>query len=185
MDRTYLFVPPEDKAEAQAAGAQWDERLKCWYVETAEDPARFARWLGDRDESLTITSDHAFVAATTVACSGCGRPIEVICIHCESGSVSDEPLNRFTVADVLAVDESLARQLAAWPGFRPIAGAGPDGSRFANHCPHCAAEQDDRDLHGEPGDPFFDIPQAAPGSIRLSPLTGRVRLRGDEHFVIE
>jgi hypothetical protein len=73
------------------------------------------------------------------------------------------------VTDVLAVDESLAGQLVPWPGFRPIAAAGPDGNRFANHCPHCAAEQDDRDLHGEPGDPFFDIPQAAPRSIRFSP----------------
>jgi hypothetical protein len=34
-------------------------------------------------------------------------------------------------------------------------------------------------------DPFFDIPHAAPGSLRIIPLTGRVRLSGDEHFVVE
>lgn len=87
--------------------------------------------------------------------------------------------------DVLAIDEALARQLASWPGFRRIAAPGPDGTRFANHCPHCGAEQDDRNLHTEPDDPFFDIPHAAPGSIRLTPLAGQVRLSGDEHFRIE
>ncbi len=77
----------------------------------------------------------------------------------------------------------LAKQLASWPGFRPI--DDPDGIRFANHCPHCGTEQDDRDLHSEPGDPFFDIPNASPGTIRLTPLTGEIRLSGDEHFMIE
>lgn len=72
-----------------------------------------------------------------------------------------------------------------WPGFRPIADPGAQAPRFANHCPHCGAEQDDRDLHTEPGEPFFDIPRAPPGTIRLSPLTGQVRLSGDEHFTIE
>jgi hypothetical protein len=114
-----------------------------------------------------------------------GRPIEVICIYCETGTVSGEPLSQFTVADVLAMDEQLAKHLSSWPEFRPIDDSGPDGSRFANHCPHCGTEQDDRDLHSEPGDPFFGIPHSAPGAIRLTPLAGEIRLSGDEHFMIE
>ncbi|MGH8295364.1 MAG: hypothetical protein ACRETZ_07695 [Steroidobacteraceae bacterium] len=51
-------------------------------------------------------------------------------------------------------------------------------------CPRCGAEQDNRDLHTEPGEPFFEILHAAPGSIRLSHLAGQVRLSGDEHFTI-
>jgi hypothetical protein len=39
-------------------------------------------------------------------------------------------------------------------------------------------------LHSEPGDPFFDIPNAKPGTIRLTPLQGEVRLSGDERFEI-
>lgn len=54
--------------------------------------------------------------------------------------------------------------------------SGPDGSRFANHCPHCGTEQDDRDLHTEPSEPFFDIPHAPPGMIRLSLRAGPLRL---------
>lgn len=187
VDRIYLYVPPEESAEVQSAGGHWDERLKCWYLEPGDDPARFARWLGtDHEfEELSIVSEQAHVAAATVPCCRCHRPIEVICIYCESGTASGEPLAQFTVTDVLAVDGSLARQLASWPGFRRIADADTGGTRFANHCPHCGAEQGDRDLHSEPGEPFFDIPHEPPGTIRLSPLAGQVRLTGDEHFTIE
>ena len=132
-----------------------------------------------------LVSDEACVVAAAVPRSQCRKPIEVICIHCNSGTASGEPLTRFTVVDVLAVDDALARQLTPWPGFRQIVTSEQNGPRYANHCPHCGAEQDDADLHSEPGDPFFDIPHAMDGSLRLIPLAGRVRLRGDEHFTIE
>lgn len=187
MERTYLYVPPEESAAVRSAGAHWDERLKCWYLDPGADLARFAPWLGTdlQPADPSIVSDEACVAATTVPCGQCREPIEVICIHCRSGTASGEPLTQFTVVDVLAMDDALARQLTPWPGFRPIAASDRHGSRYANHCLHCGAEQDDRDLHEEPGDPFFDIPRAAPGSLRLIPLIGRVRLSGDEHFTVE
>ncbi|HEX5461487.1 MAG TPA: DUF5710 domain-containing protein [Steroidobacteraceae bacterium] len=187
MDRTYLHVPPEESAAVRSAGAHWDERLKCWYLDPGADLAGFARWLGadSGPADLSILSDEACVAAATVPCSRCREQIEVICIHCKSGTVSGEPLTQFTVVDVLAVDDALARQLAPWPGFRQIVASDRHGPRYANHCLRCGAEQDDRDLHDEPGDPFFDISHAAPGSLRLIPLAGRVRLSGDEHFTIE
>lgn len=186
MDRTYLYVPPEERDAVRSAGAHWDDRLKCWYIAPGDDPARFARWLGtDHDFELSIISDQAQVAAATVPCCSCRRPIEVICIYCETGTVSGESLNQFTVTDILAVDEPLAKQLSSWPTFRPIDHPGPDGARLANHCPHCGTEQDDRDLHTEPGHPFFDIPHSLPGTVRLTPLAGEIRLSGDEHFMIE
>jgi hypothetical protein len=40
-------------------------------------------------------------------------------------------------------------------------------------------------LHDEPGTPFFDIPRAPPGSIKLIPLAGAIQLSGDEHFTLE
>ncbi len=187
MVRTYLYVPPEENAAVRSAGGRWDERLKCWYIEPGDDPARFARWLGvdSAPAELSIVSDEARVAATTVACCRCHEPTEVICIYCDSGTASGEPLEHFTVVDILAMDEALARQLAPWPGFRPIAAPDLHGPRYANHCLRCGAEQDDRDLHTEPDAPFFDIAHAAPGSIRLIALTGQIRLSGDEHFTIE
>ena len=93
----------EDRAAVSFAGAQWDDRLKCWYIGPGDDPARFKRWLGiEHQIELSIVSDRAYVAAATVACCNCGRSIEVFCIHCETGTVSSEPLTQFTVSDVLA-----------------------------------------------------------------------------------
>jgi hypothetical protein len=117
VDRTYLYVPPEEKAEVKALGAHWDDRLKCWYILCDQDPAKFAKWLGEDDskDEFTITSDEAFVAAATIACWKCHASIEVICIYCESGIVSDEPLTRFTVKGLWALDGALARQLDQWP----------------------------------------------------------------------
>jgi hypothetical protein len=37
----------------------------------------------------------------------------------------------------------------------------------------------------EPGDAFFDIPHAPPGSIKLIHLGGTVRLNGGEHFNVD
>jgi hypothetical protein len=106
--------------------------------------------------------------------------VEVICIHCESGIVSDEPLEQFTVSDIWAMDSALARQLEPWGFFKGIEG----GSGFANHCAHCGALQDDTYLHSEPDQPFFNIPRAAPGRIVLTALVGRVQLSGNESFEV-
>ena len=177
MDRTYLFVPPEEKAEVQSLGAQWDTVTKRWFINSDDTPDKFSRWLPSAagDEEFTINSTNAYVAAATAPCQRCHADTEVICIYCESGTASGEPLTRFTVCDIWGMDEDLARQLRPWPTFRD----------YANHCRHCGAPQDDLHLHSEPDSPFFDIPHAAPGSIALTPLVGTVRLSGDEHFAVE
>jgi len=186
MTRTYLFVPPEEKADAQALGAHWDADSKRWYIGSQEAPQRFSRWLpsADEDEEFTIVSDQANVAAARIPCYRCQADIKVICIYCESGTVMDEPLTRFTVSDVWALDHDLTRQLKRWPDFRPSGTSETGERRFANHCPQCGAVQEDIDLHAEPGAPFFDIPATPPGTITLTPLTGTVRLSGDEHFEV-
>jgi len=108
--------------------------------------------------------------------------IEVICIYCESGSVSGEPLTQFTVSGTWAMDDALGRQLKPWPFFRKVPGYSE--SYFANHCPHCGAAQDDLYLHSEPDQPLYSIPRAAPGSIKLTALVGQIQLSGDESFEI-
>jgi hypothetical protein len=110
--------------------------------------------------------------------------IEVICIHCESGTASGDPLTQFTVSDVWAMDEALARQLSPWPDFRQVDHPDSQAVYFANHCRRCGALQEDLYLHSEPDEPFFNIPRATPGSIKLTPLVGRIQLSGNEHFEI-
>ncbi len=187
MERTYLFVLPEEKSEVQALGARWDADSKRWYIESNEASARFSRWLpdGEDEEEFTITSTRGHVAAAATLCQHCRASIEVICIHCESGTVSGEPLIRFTVSDISAMDEDLARQLRPWPNFRRVEGSDGDASYFANHCPRCGSVQEDMYLHSEPDEPFFDIPHAPPRSIALTPLAGTIHLSGDEHFEVD
>ena len=167
----------------QALGARWDADSKRWYIDSGEPSAKYSRWLleAEQEEDFTITSTDAYVAAAATACQRCRSPIEVICIHCASGRVSGDPLSQFTVADITAVSGSLAHQLARWPNYRQVA----EGGYFANHCPSCGAAQDDMYLHSEPGEPFFDIPGAAPRSIELTPLAGSIELSGDEHFRVD
>jgi hypothetical protein len=138
----------------------------------------------DDEQEFTINSDQAFVAATTVSCWNCHSDIEVICIFCESGTASGEPLTQFSISHVWVMDSALAQQLVAWPNFRKVYTAGSQESYFANHCPHCGSLQEDLYLHTEPDEPFFDIPHAAPGVVKLTPLVGRVQLSGDESFEI-
>ena len=182
VNRTYLYVSPEEYNEVEALGAHWDDGSKCWYIETHEDSAKFARWLGEDDcaDDFTITSDEAFVAAATIACWQCHARIEVICIYCESGTVSDEPLTRFTVSNLWAVDDALEKELDQWPFFKQA----DSQSAYVNHCPHCGAVQDDLYLHSEPDHPFFSIPRAQPAPVKLTPLVGRVQMSGDESFEI-
>jgi hypothetical protein len=137
------------------------------------------------DEDFTIASSAAYVAAATVACQRCRARIEVICIYCESGTVSGEPLGKFAVCDISAMDENLARQLRPWPTFREVHDSDEEARYFANHCSRCGAVQDDLYLHSEPDEPFFDIPHAAPGSIRLTPVVGVIHVTGDEHFEVD
>lgn len=189
LDRRYLFVPPEEKAEVQALGARWDADSKRWYIGANEAAAKFSRWLpgvdSEADEEFPIVSSEAYVASATVRCGHCGAGIEVICIHCESGTVSGEALMRFTIAGVWDMDEALASQLRRWPAYHRIDGGGSDAGEFANHCARCGAPQDELDLHAEPDAVFFNIPAAEPGAIALTPLAGTVRLSGDEHFEVE
>jgi Domain of unknown function (DUF5710) len=186
MDRTYLFVPPEEYPELQLLGAHWDGTSKRWYIDPDDPPARFSKWLSVEDhDGFNIVSSQAYVAATTIPCEQCRASMEVICIYCESGFVSDEPLTQFTVCNIWAMDEELTRQLLPWPTFRRLSVSDGESGDFANHCSHCGTPQEDMFLHDEPDTPFFDIPHAPAGSIKLTPLAGALQLSGDEHFAVE
>lgn len=43
-EATYLFVPPQDKAEVKELGAKWDAGLKRWHVPAKMDLAPFEKW---------------------------------------------------------------------------------------------------------------------------------------------
>jgi len=171
----------------ESHGAQWDDETKRWYINAEQSRNNFARWLpfdddaeSSEDTEFNIISDQAFVAAATVSCQECSTSIEVICIYCDSGYASDEPLTQFSVSHIFAMSDELRLQLRPWPNFQPT----KDGL-FVNSCPACGARIDDLYLHTEFGDAFFDIPSLPPGSIKLTPLTGTIQLSGSEHFQVD
>jgi len=185
MNRIYLFVPPEEYAEAKLAGARWDATSKRWYtVEEPPAPA-LARWLEGADAGpvFVVSSEEAYVAAAEVRCVGCREPIEVICLYCDSGIdlEMNEPVAQITLSNVWAMDEALTRQLTPWPNYH-AAGGDAEAGVVVNHCPHCGAAQEDYLLHAEPGEVFFCIPRAEPGSVTLTRLQGRIRVSGDVGF---
>jgi Domain of unknown function (DUF5710) len=188
MERIFLYVLPEEYAEVKASGACWDDDSKRWYIRSDMGPASFSRWLADEEgeAEFGITSDEAFVAAAHASCSRCHETIEVICIYCASGADSEtgDPMTQFTLSSIWAMDSALATQLERWRYFRKEIGAGPEEGCFANHCPHCGAMQEDYLLHAEPGDVFFGISRAEPGSIEFTPLLGRIQLSGDCSFEV-
>jgi len=189
MERIYLYVPPEEYAEVKASGACWDDASKRWYTRGDPVSAALSRWLGDegdlRDEAeFGVTCDAAFVAAARVACTTCRERIEVICIYCDSGTDEEtgEVMTQVTLSNIWAMNGALSAQLARWPFLKKAVGSNSGDGCFANHCPHCGGVQEDYLLHAEPGDVFFCIPQAEPGSVQLTPLAGPIRLSGDTSF---
>jgi hypothetical protein len=135
-------------------------------------------------EEFEVISTDAYVVSTQVICWKCGRRIEVICIYCESGVDIDEPLTRFTVSTIWSMNAALACQLKSWSHFKRGTGRKLHPGYFANYCPHCDAPQEDMTLHDEPDTPFFSIPHAPSGTVRLTPLVGEIRLNGCCRFSI-
>jgi len=183
MERIYLYVPPEEYAEVKASGACWDEHSKRWYVPQGSVSATLSRWMGDGDEAeFGIESEEAFIAAAQTSCTNCREKIEVICIHCYSGIdlESGNALEFFTLSNISSMDSALAATLERWRFYRTT--TEPEDGYFANHCPYCGAVQEDYLLHSEPGDVFFCIAEAEPGSIELTAVEGRIRMSGDCGF---
>src|ERR1700685_2110499 len=122
MQRIYLYVPPEEYAEAKASGACRDEPSKRWYVDhEVSASVALSRWMGEgelgSEAEFGITSDQAFVASAQTVCVNCHEKIEVICIYGESGTdiEMDEALSQFAMSNIWSVDAALRAQLAPWP----------------------------------------------------------------------
>jgi hypothetical protein len=184
MNRTYLFVPPEERSEVETLGACWDSEKKCWYVD-GEPSSNLARWMApSEDEEYSIISNDASVASTTIPCPHCQKTTEIVCVHCLRGTASGQSLEQFTVFDISAVDETLLHELERWPNYHRRTEADGIGD-FANHCTFCGGVIGDIDLHSEPDHIFFDVVHAQEGTITFISLPQTIRLNGSEHFVIE
>ena len=139
-------------------------------------------WEEGDDAEFGFESEEAFIAAAQVSCSNCREMIEVICVYCYSGIdlESGNALEFFTLSNISSMDSALAATLERWRFY--LTTAEPEAGYFANHCPYCGAVQEDYLLHSEPGDVFFCIAEAEPGSIEFTAVEGRIRVSGDCGF---
>lgn len=186
MNRTYLYVPFEEREHVRRLGAQWDEDGKCWFIDSALDPTPFHRWLEEdprcADMPYTIVSDQAYLLSGKVRCWKCHDVLRVYCIYCESGWIDGEHYEQFSVSNISAVDEGLRRQLEGLADFRFGQARVAGGRYLTNHCRRCGTQQADYFLHCEPSGVFFTFKDAERGALEAMPLAGRVRLTGDEGF---
>ena len=186
MERISLYVPPEEYSAVRAAGGDWDDQSKRWYVPENGEPAAFSRWLdgGGGEAGYCISVDEAFVVAAQVRCAQCRADTEVICLYGETGTDEEagQALRQFTVSNVWAMDETLTRQLLPWHHYREVVDKGLKAGYFANHCAHCDAVQEDFWLHSEPGDVFFLVTRAEAGAVCFTRLSGPVKVSGDVGF---
>lgn len=137
---------------------------------------------GEWSGEFSIASEEAYVATAKTCCWKCRAAIEVVCVYCARGEIRGDLYEEFAVSHITAIDEALRRQLARWPLFRFGYSRFAGGRCVANHCPRCRALQGDYFLHCEPSGPFFRLKGAPPGAVELTPLSGRVRMTGDEGF---
>ncbi|MDB6044063.1 MAG: hypothetical protein JWM63_2614 [Gammaproteobacteria bacterium] len=79
------------------------------------------------------------------------------------------------------MDDALVRQLEPWPAFRKVDRPDFQERDFANHCPPPAARCRRTSICIPSRTTLFS---ATPGSIKLTPLVGRIQLSDDEHFEI-
>lgn len=56
QEKTYLAVPYEDKDDARALGARWDNEAKCWYAPEGADMTQLNQWLPK--DNLTIAHNN-------------------------------------------------------------------------------------------------------------------------------
>jgi hypothetical protein len=185
-DRIYLYVSPDEYPRVEAAGARWDGESKRWYIPDGAMTPEFVRWSGEDigEPEFGIVSEEAFVASAQVSCVECHQLTDVICIYCESGTdvVRGEDMTCFTLSNVWAINQSLAKQLEQWPFYRKDGGV--DDGNFSNYCLSCGAVKEDYWLHAEPGDVFFAVSDSDPGVVTLTPLYGPIQVNGDCSFGI-
>src|SRR5882762_3878013 len=153
-ERLYLEVPEADEAEAQALGARRDEKSGRWYIGFGRSEEDFSRWLPE--ESQTQEDEEFTITSEEAYVAAATAP----CQNC-----------RAPIEVICIYCEGGTVMGEALSEFTVSSIRGMDG-----------ALQEDLYLHSEPDQPFFCIPRAEPGAVRLTPLEGRVKLSGDESF---
>jgi hypothetical protein len=105
-----------------------------------------------------LRSSSYFIAEMQVRCTQCGEPCRVLALSLppnheilDDGEWQKVDANAF-IFHVAGLPHAVCRLLLDRSSdFRQICGDVSSESRWANHCPRCAAVFSDEELHCEPG----------------------------------
>ena len=70
LERIYLAVPFDEKDQAKALGARWDEAAKSWYVPFGVNPASFHRWRAEGARQRLPQANPVAEFAAALAAAG-------------------------------------------------------------------------------------------------------------------
>jgi hypothetical protein len=188
-ERAYLYVPLAERPLVQLLGARWDCEAQCWYVDQGRQLPVFSRWIPySAGEAYNVISEAAAIAAIDVPCSRCGRQTEAVCIYCRHGLVAGVPCRGFVCVAVRALDwwasallGACHPQLRRAPRKAETAAVESDrpADLYVNHCTHCDAAQGQDPVNRCWDDPASWARLEGGGTVRLTPIPGTVRLRGE------
>lgn len=156
-----LDVPYQEKDEAKALGARWNQDLKSWVIQDDQDPKAFAKWL-PREPSFNVKADTYSVVRAHDQCWSCDQVTDVFGIQIDSGvEVLDQAVESIAgcmLNNVEHVSGELEERLVSMTDgkLRRDHSKTVGYSYLMNHCRHCDAKIGDFGLHQEPGGPFYE-----------------------------
>jgi len=194
----FLNVPFEDKAKAKMLGARWNADAHRWFIPRGVDPAPFAPWIAELDNTPSLRAACPFyVLESTETCWKCGKEAQAVTVASEGcralpagpadlppdDDADDEPIGQLDRFVLYSYVEHLPARLAAfmrqhYPLYFVDHSKTTDTFYWINHCP-CGAPFGDFHLHSEPGGAFFPIDKARARTMTLLQLkaSGHVALR--------
>lgn len=169
----YLNVPYEQKDQAKALGAKWDQIRKQWYVTNKFDYYKFFEWFPVVYEECDLICDCMYIVEVPRKCHKCKKETSIIGLAIqnyfsikkdENGNLIDykyhnEYLNFFSIDEEIDNTElklSLKNKFRFYYSYSKRI----SDSYIANHCEHCGVIQGYYHLYEEPSGPFFDLDNA-------------------------
>ncbi len=172
-----LNVPYEEKNEAKALGAKWNQELKKWYIQNTENCTKFIKWIWSdyKDyEELYIIKDHLYIVEGLQTCHKCKNPTRVIGLGIDKYyKIYDETddynymvyLNSGDI-EISPIHEDLPKQILAYCmknwNFKKTFSNTIKSSYLANCCENCNSLQGNHFLFSEIDTPFvfFNVNKA-------------------------
>lgn len=179
MSIEYIAVPYQEKDEAKALGARWDQNQRSWYIPEGVNPALFSRW-----RKSEYAGEYFYVVVgcrmcwkckmeTTVVAIGIpyGEPYELNEDDIEEGvypSYDPETYNALALIPRLGATPRELRDFLESEYHYQLKYSQTTGMRQLNNCcDHCGSLQGEHFDFNEPGGTFFPMSLEELGDLKF------------------